>query len=297
MNKRMYLIAACLLPILLSAQTDEPQLWGKCTLDDLQKAPYSEWYTANYAGYEPNPAIVRQLKNFDLKDYSATVYMGTWCGDSRREVPRFIKIWDAAGFPQQGITVIAVSAEDSVYKQSVTREERGKHIYRVPVFVISKKGSEVNRIVEIPVATLERDLLAILNNRYTPNYESYIYLSRWFDEGVLNDKNISHRGLARHIKHLTQSVGELNGYGYVLSKSGGEGLEAAINVFKINAYLYPEAWQPLMSLAEALYDKGDGEQALKTIQKAIGLNRDVRNVKSLLELEDKIKTLITTVSY
>jgi hypothetical protein len=293
MNKRAYLLTACLLPVLLLAQSQEPQLWGKCSLDDFRKEPYLEWYTKNYTDYEPNQEIVKQLKNFNWKDYSVTVFLGTWCGDSRREFPRFIKTLDAVGFPQQELTIIAISAEDSVYKQSLTHEERGKHIYRAPTFIISKKGSELNRIVEIPAVSLERDILAILNNKYTPNYESYIYLSRWFDEGVLNDRNISHRGLARQIKYLTQSVGELNNYGYVLSKSSDTGLDAAINVFRINAYLYPEAWQPQASLAEALYDKRDGVQALQTIQKAIELNKDVRNVKSLLELEEKIKTLTT----
>jgi tetratricopeptide (TPR) repeat protein len=286
----MYLIAACLLPVLLPAQNQEPQLVGKCSLDDFQKEPYSEWYTKNYADYEPNPEIINQLKNFNWKDYSVTVFLGTWCGDSRREVPRFVKALDDAGFPQQAITVIAVSAEDSVYKQSPTHEERGRHIYRVPTFIISKKDREVNRIVEIPAVSPERDLLAILNDTYTPGYESYLHLSQWLDEGILNDNNISHRGLARRIKHLTQSVGELNNYGYVLSKSGSKGLEAAINVFKINAYLYPEAWQPPRYLAEALYDTGNYAQALNAIQKAIELNRDMKNAKSLLELENKIKS-------
>ncbi|MDR1601265.1 MAG: hypothetical protein LBS42_02425 [Tannerella sp.] len=289
MSKRTYLIAACLLPAVLSAQTDGAPLWGKCSLDDLQKAPYSEWYTKNHAEYEPNPATVGQLKTVNWKDWSVTVFLGTWCGDSRREVPRFIKVLDAAGFPSEAVTLIAISAADSVYKQSAAREERGWHIYRAPTFVISKKGREVNRIVETPAVSLERDLLAIINNRYTPNYESYVYLSQWFDEGVLNDGNISHRGLARQIRHLTHSAGELNNYGRVLSKSGSDGLDAAINVYKINTYLYPEAWLPQMSLAEALYDRGDREQALEAIRKAIELNKDVQNVKRLLELEDKIK--------
>jgi putative ABC transport system permease protein len=291
MNKLTCFMAACLLPLLLSAQTAEPQLWGKCSLDDLRKEPYAEWYTKNYADYEPNPEIIEQLKNVNWKDYSVSIFLGTWCGDSRREVPRFIKMLDAVGFLQREISLIAISAEDSVYKQSLTREERGRHIYRAPTFILSKKGGEVNRIVETPVVSLERDLLAILNRRYTPNYASYIYLSQWFDEGALNDKNVSHRGLARQIKHLTYSVGELNNYGYVLSASGNKELEAAVNVFQINTYLYPDAWQPQMSLAEAFYRKGDAEQALRAIQKAIELNKDVRNVKSLLELEDEIKQL------
>jgi tetratricopeptide (TPR) repeat protein len=291
MKKRIYLIAACLLPVLLPAQTGEPQLLGKCSLDDLRKEPYSEWYTKNYADYEPNPAIVEQLRAFNREDISVTVFLGTWCGDSRREVPRFIKVLDAAGFPQQAVTVIAISAEDSVYKQSPTREEQGRHIYRAPTFIVSKRNMEVNRIVEIPAVSLERDLLAILNGAYTPAYESYIYLSKWLDEGVLNDPNISYRGLARQIKHLTQSAGELNGYGYVLLRTGGRGLDAAISVFRINAALYPEAWQPQANLAEALCEKGDGVQAAQAVRKALELNRDVKNVRGLLELEDKIKTL------
>jgi tetratricopeptide (TPR) repeat protein len=289
MNKLMSFAIACLCPVLLSAQADEPQLWGACSLDDLKQAPYSEWFTKNYAEYEPNPSIVTQLKDFNWKDYSITVFLGTWCGDSRREVPRFIKTLDAAGFPRSEIAVIAISAEDSVYKQSVGREERGRHIYRAPTFIISKKGSELNRIVETPVASLERDLLAVLRGNYTPNYQAYIYLSQWFDEGLLTDRNVSYEGLAWQIKHLTQWVGELNSFGHVLARSGGEGLDAAINVFRINTYLYPDAWQSHMNLAEALYEKGDPGQALGAIQKAIELNRDARNAEMLLEWYDKIK--------
>ncbi|MDR2810959.1 MAG: hypothetical protein LBB84_10475 [Tannerellaceae bacterium] len=288
MKKQMYFIAICLLPLFLSAQTGEPQLWGKCSLEDFQKPPYSEWYAKNYADYEPNPDLTAQLKNENWKDYTVTVFLGTWCGDSRREVPRFIKVLDAVGFPRDAITLIAISADDSVYKQSPGREERDRHIYRAPTFILSKKGVEVNRIVEIPVVSLERDLLSILRNRYTPNYASYIYLSQWLDEGALNDKNISHRGMARQIKHLTQSVGELNSLGMVLSRSGEKELEAAIHVFRINAYLYPEAWQPQKSLAESLYLRGDTEEARRAIQKALELNKDVQNVKSLLEIEAKI---------
>ncbi|MDR1644304.1 MAG: thioredoxin family protein [Tannerellaceae bacterium] len=291
MKKQIYLILTCLLPILLPAQTTESQLWGKCTLSDLQQEPYSEWYTKNYADYEPQPTIVGQLKRVNWKDYSITIFLGTWCGDSRREVPRLIKVLDAAGFPQQQISLVAISAEDSVYKQSPTHEEQGKHIYRAPTFILHRQGKEVNRIVEIPVVSLERDLLAILNGPYTPNYAAYVPLSQWSDEGILNDPNISHRGLARQIKHLVQSVSELNGYGYVLSKSGNKALEAAINVLKINTYLYPDAWQPQKSLAEALYLQNDGPQALQAIQKAIELNKDVRNVKNLLEVESNIKAL------
>jgi tetratricopeptide (TPR) repeat protein len=290
MDKLKCLVIACLLPVFLHAQTDEPQLLGKCSLNDLKEAPYGEWFTKNYDDYHPRPDIVEQLRAVDWKDYTVTIFLGTWCGDSRREAPRLIKTLDAAGFPQSGITVIAISSEDSVYKQSPGREERGNHIYRAPTFVISQNGRELNRIVEIPVTSLERDLLAILNRNYTPNYPSYIYLSGWYDEGVLNDTNASLRGMARQLKYLAQSASELDNFGRVLAKSGTEGSsEAAINVFKINAYLYPEAWSTYANLAEILYKKGDYEAAGQAIRKAFELNRDSRNVNGLLKLNDEIK--------
>jgi len=290
MDKLNCLIIACLLPVFLFAQTDEPQLWGKCSLNDLKEAPCGEWFTKNYDDYHPHPDAVKQLRAVDWKDYAVTIYLGTWCGDSRREVPRLIKTLDDADFPQSKITIIAISSEDSVYKQSPGHEERGNHVYRAPTFVIFQKNRELNRIVEIPVTSLERDLLAVLGHHYTPNYPSYTYLSQWYDEGVLNDRNASLKGMARQLKHLTQSASELDNFGHVLAQSGTEGSpEAAINVFKINAYLYPEAWSPHANLAETLYKKGDYEAACQAIQKAFELNKDSRNVKGLLKLNDEIK--------
>ena len=40
----------------------------------------------------------------NLKDVSVLCFMGTWCGDSRRETPRFYKIMEAANFDLKRIS-------------------------------------------------------------------------------------------------------------------------------------------------------------------------------------------------
>ena len=58
-----------------------------------------------------------------------------------------------------------LSNQDSVYKQSPAHEERGLEIHRVPDLDSIEKGREIGRIVESPVLSLERDLLAIASKR------------------------------------------------------------------------------------------------------------------------------------
>ena len=39
------------------------------------------------------------------------VFLGTWCGDSKREVPRFLRIVDAAGISMDRITLVRAGPE------------------------------------------------------------------------------------------------------------------------------------------------------------------------------------------
>jgi hypothetical protein len=148
-------------------------------------------------------------------------------------VPRFLKLLDSIAFPPAKVNLVAVSNEDSSLKQSPGREERGLGIYRVPTFIVSKNDSEMQRIVEYPVLSLERDLLAILSGQpYSPNYRSFPTLERWLEAGLLDDENVSYRGLANQIRNDVSSEGELNAVGYVLLARGRTG--AAVKVFQMN---------------------------------------------------------------
>ena len=145
-------------------------LLGKCTRDALLQTPFSEWYKPNYDSYVVDTftcSFIRPL----LAGKTITIFMGTWCGDSKREVPRVLKMLDCCGFPMKNVSLFMVSNKDSLYKKSPQHEEEGRNIVRVPTIILQQKGVEIGRIIEFPVLTLEKDMLAILKKEnYQPNH-------------------------------------------------------------------------------------------------------------------------------
>lgn len=150
----------------------EPMLLGHCDISFLQQGVYKNWYQPGYDQYTPDSSTV-QLLNGLLKGKQIDIFLGTWCGDSRREVPRMMKILTQAGVQQQQIRLIFVSNESNSYKQSPQHEEAGKNIKRVPTLIVYENEKEMGRIIEYPVVSLEKDLLSILRQeKYVPNYSS-----------------------------------------------------------------------------------------------------------------------------
>jgi len=145
-------------------------LLGEITTEHLTTEPYQTWFTANFEGYTVDQELVKLFKG-RLKRHHIVLFLGTWCGDSKREVPRMLKILQAADFPAEQLKIIALDRRKDRYKKGLNGEEKGWNIKRVPTLVLLKNDKEVNRIIERPIDTLEEDLLAILGkNKYVPNY-------------------------------------------------------------------------------------------------------------------------------
>jgi thiol-disulfide isomerase/thioredoxin len=131
---------------------------GYFTPDRIKSTPHSEWYFAGYDQYRPDPDIVNQLTTIPRDNIKIKIVLGTWCPDSRREVPRFMKIIDIWKFPPESITFIGV--DDA--KLSPVAEYKDLDIQRVPTFILYKNNVEAGRIIENPVTSLEQDMLDIL---------------------------------------------------------------------------------------------------------------------------------------
>jgi thiol-disulfide isomerase/thioredoxin len=86
------------------------------------------------------------------------VFLGTWCSDSRREVPRFLKTTDALGKILGPVTLIGLDT----HKKSPAGLEVSYAIERVPTFIFFRNGQEIGRIVELPMTTVEADMLTIV---------------------------------------------------------------------------------------------------------------------------------------
>ncbi|WP_205512881.1 thioredoxin family protein [Longitalea arenae] len=137
-------------------------LLGKSSRERLARAPFDVWFTKNFEAYLVDSSTAVQLKPL-LKHKQFLLFMGTWCGDSRREVPRIYKILDYCQVKPSQIQLINLNNSDTAYKQSPGHEERGLNILRVPTLVIYEDGREWGRIVESPVLSLEKDMLAIVS--------------------------------------------------------------------------------------------------------------------------------------
>lgn len=147
-------------------------LLGKSTRERLAQPPFNGWYTTNYAAYTVDSNTANQAKSL-LKNKRFLLFMGTWCGDSRREVPRMYKILDYCQVRPSRIQLINLNNSDTAYKQSPGHEEQGLNIRRVPTLLIYEGQREVGRIVESPVTSLEKDILAIVTGQpYEHHYKN-----------------------------------------------------------------------------------------------------------------------------
>jgi thiol-disulfide isomerase/thioredoxin len=133
-------------------------LLGEINPSQLLNPPYDSWYRKGFEEYVPDEKIMEELKNIDISDYSITIVMGTWCPDSRREVPRFMKIIDMWGFPQERIKFIGVD----INKMAPLVDYPALDIERVPTFIFYINNSEKGRIIEVPLTSLEQDTRNIL---------------------------------------------------------------------------------------------------------------------------------------
>lgn len=159
--------------ITLNNQT--PYLVGRITTEGLTSGDYKTWYNANYNNYGVDTGLINSVKE-ELAEYKILIFMGTWCGDSKREIPRFLKVLKAAEFPEKNIKIIGVDRRKTNYKKSPNGEEWGLMIQRVPTIIFLKNGKETNRIIESPVISLEADTKVIIQGgKYVPNYSKSLH--------------------------------------------------------------------------------------------------------------------------
>jgi thiol-disulfide isomerase/thioredoxin len=274
-------------PVQAADEKDEgpPKLLGQIQSAQLGEEPYSEWYQDAYIDYTPNPAVLEDLQAADWDDVEITVFFGTWCGDSQREVPRLVKLLDVLEFPGERLTMVAVDHVEEATKRSPGGEEKGMEVYKVPTIVVSRDGDEVARYVEHAVLSMERDLLTILSgDPYEPSYFTYPTIRRWLDDGLLSDPNVNPRGLAIQVRHEIQSEAELLAAGGVLLSRGD--LPEAVMLYRINTVLYPQSSRSFASLAAGLRELGEMKEARQMAEKALRLNSDPSRVGSLVKLID-----------
>lgn len=135
----------------------DPIIIGKQERATLEKEPYKKWFDVSYKEHTLDTATITTIKDH-LAAADITVFMGTWCEDSQREVPAFFKALDLAGIDASTIQLITISED----KESPQDLLEGRNIEYVPTIIFEKDGSELGRIVEYSIFSIEKDMAKIL---------------------------------------------------------------------------------------------------------------------------------------
>ncbi len=175
MRKIIILLSVCFITSCVTyekvraTKNEGGHLVGYANKKDFQQEPYgSKWFTGSYNNYKTDKKIIEALKPY-FKDVEIKGFMGTWCGDSKREIPRFYRILEETKFDQKKLSLITVNRQ-----KTAKGLEKGYDLLRVPTFIFYKNGKELGRFVEHTVnnASLESDLLQIVSGKkYKHAYE------------------------------------------------------------------------------------------------------------------------------
>jgi len=131
---------------------------GQIKLSDLK----NDWFTEEYNRYKPNLNLMDSLK--PLKNYNIIIFGGEWCSDTKRELPRMIKILKVIDYQEEKLKIFLLGRDKKCTNCKSYSPEKF-NIKFVPTIILLKEDIEVGRIVESPSETLEKDLLKLITQR------------------------------------------------------------------------------------------------------------------------------------
>lgn len=262
-------------------------LLGKINQEALSSKPFQEWFQKNKDAYHPKIEVINKIKPL-LPNYTITAFMGTWCGDSKRDIPKLYAVLEAANFQMDRLTIIAVARDRDSYKQSPGGEHEGQNIHRVPTIILFKNGKEVNRLIESPVVSLEEDLLNIMEGTYISNHHlvtltNNLLLTYGSSKLVKKGKR-----QLKTLQKVADNPYQLNTYANVLYFANQT--ENALAILRLNSIIFPDKAIVFSNLANTLAKADKLDEATMMYKKAIALEPDnQKNIDALTQIQAKFK--------
>jgi hypothetical protein len=145
--------------ILTDTLTGERILYGEFDEIVILENEFNNWYTPGFENYEPQLDSIISLKENKADEYEYTIALGSWCPDSRREVPRMMKVLDQIGISMSSVKLIGLDHK----KLAGVADIENLQIEKVPTLIVFEGKKEIGRIVETPEVSIEADLLKILH--------------------------------------------------------------------------------------------------------------------------------------
>ncbi len=149
------IIGVVLMAFAMSGAAAEKIEKGKILANNEEWQKIYEQFTVDESMVEAVTAKIGDNMKID-------VYLGLWCGDSKNNVPPFLKIIEKIDeISDQKITVDYYTVERKPSKKVKYFVEELK-VERVPTFIFYRDGKEIGRIIENPKNSLIEDFLEIV---------------------------------------------------------------------------------------------------------------------------------------
>jgi len=146
--------------IIPDEKNGEPLILGYCPASIIIDSFFKDTWTTEYNNYQPDYETLDSLEE-KLDNIIITIVFRSTCSDSREQLPGLFKILNEVKYDVNSITLIGVNRE----KQGLSNEAEGLEIELVPTIIFYKDGSEIGKIVETPVESLEEDLFIIISKK------------------------------------------------------------------------------------------------------------------------------------
>ncbi|MDA3953255.1 MAG: thioredoxin family protein [Bacteroidales bacterium] len=146
--------------VVFDEDADQEILIGYCNTDSLKTNPVTYWFLPEYESYSVDKETLNSVDSSLIPNLEIFVVMGTWCSDSQRELPRFLKTTEFLNIQSYQVILIGVDKNKNAGKIPIAR----MRIELVPTFIFYNDGDEIGRIIESPMETLEKDILNIISS-------------------------------------------------------------------------------------------------------------------------------------
>ncbi|MEN8138837.1 MAG: thioredoxin family protein [Bacteroidota bacterium] len=136
-------------------------LIGKVDEEGLKNYSVFDEADVYYEHYKVDKGIAAKIA-VDSENIKIKVVFGSWCGDSKINVPAFQKIVKESGFDKTNIEYYAVDRK----KTGGDVDLSALNVKYVPTFIFYRDNKEIGRIVEYPKGkSLEEDWLNIVSEK------------------------------------------------------------------------------------------------------------------------------------
>jgi hypothetical protein len=142
----------------VSTVNEKLVLDGRLNRAQLNVLVKENWLTINYKSYKLDSLTYKNLVQTDLDSLSFLIFAGSWCSDTKLELPRFLKVIDTLNLGKNPLDMYFLDLN----KKSKFVTPSVYNISLVPTFVVLRAGKEIGRIEETPKESIEKDVLEIL---------------------------------------------------------------------------------------------------------------------------------------